>query len=97
MHYSLRVNPPRPLRASFTAAATLGLFLVLGYPLAPSTLQAFSASAPGLLSCPSPVHEGETWITRRWISGGAMHIECTHVPGIPQFDWPTARKAGRAS
>lgn len=82
----------RPFRAAFAVAATLALLVSLGYPLVARQAQSARAAEP--LSCPTPVYEGETWISRQWIIRGELQLECIHIAGFPALDWSTARKAG---
>jgi hypothetical protein len=91
------MNPRRSIRRAALIAISIAGFTLLGAmldPLASLMHQAQSAPAAGSLDCPLPVDEGETWITRRWIDRGELHLECTHVAGFPVFDLPIARKVG---
>jgi hypothetical protein len=83
------------LAAAFTLS--IGFLTLLGAPIAPSESllnQARPVPAPELLACPIPVHDGETWISRRWMDRGELKLECIHIAGFPALDWPTARKVG---
>lgn len=76
-----------------TPIAAASLLIAIGYAVLASPIQGHAPSAAPA-DCPLPSEEGETWISRRWIDGGELRLECTHVAGFPAFDLPTAHRVG---